>query len=169
MFETADLLIDKAKFPDWAAMYRNVWSHPESAQYMLWSITTSEEAARVRMQKTIEFQKTHNTYTVYDKRTGDAIGFAGFEQISPYTYEETGICLGPEFTGKGYGKQILECLIRYCKEDLGAKVFIYSTREANEASKRLACSLGFQMIGSEEKIDRRNDQPYVLQKYILKL
>ncbi|MCC8151727.1 MAG: AAA family ATPase, partial [Lachnospiraceae bacterium] len=36
----------------------------------------------------------------------------------------------------------------------------------NEASKGLAQSLGFQMIGSEEKTDRRNGQPYVIQKYI---
>lgn len=57
MLETQDLLLDKAKFPDWEPMYRNVCSYPESARYMMWSVTTSEEDAKVRIQKTIEFQK----------------------------------------------------------------------------------------------------------------
>lgn len=34
MLETKDLIIDKAKPSDWEAMYRNVWSHPESAKCM---------------------------------------------------------------------------------------------------------------------------------------
>lgn len=56
------------------------------------------------MQKTIEFQKTHDTYLIYEKVSGEAIGFAGIEQLGPYTYQEAGICLGPKFVGKGYGK-----------------------------------------------------------------
>lgn len=34
MFETKDLFLDKAKPSDWVAMYKNVWSQPESAKYM---------------------------------------------------------------------------------------------------------------------------------------
>ncbi len=169
MLETTDLLIDKAKFSDWEPMYRNVWSHPDSAKYMMWSVTTSEEDAKVWIKKTIEFQKTHDTYLVYERKTGEAIGFAGVEMVAPSIWEEAGICLGPRFVGQGYGKQILKCLIRYCKEELGATEFRYNSREANEASKGLAQSFGFQMAGSEEKIDVRNGQPYVLQKYFLKL
>lgn len=100
MLETKDLIIDKAKPSDWEAMYRNVWSHPESAKYMYWSITNNEEDAKARILRTIEFQKTHDTYLVYEKTTGEAIGFAGVENISPERYEETGICLGPRFVGK---------------------------------------------------------------------
>ncbi len=169
MLETQDLLLDKAKFPDWEPMYRNVWSYPESARYMMWSVTTSEEDAKVRIQKTIEFQKAHDTYLVYERKTGEAIGFAGVEKAEPGVWEEAGICLGPRYVGKGYGKQILKCLIRYCKEELGATEFRYSSWEANEASKGLAKSLGFQLIGSVEKTDGRNGQYYVLQKYFLKL
>ena len=43
MIETESLILDKAKFSDWKEMYYNVWSQPESAKYMSWSITTNEE------------------------------------------------------------------------------------------------------------------------------
>ncbi len=113
MIETESLILDKAKFSDWAEMYHNVWSQPESARYMEWSITTSEEAAKTRIEKTIAFQKEHDTYLVYEKASGKAIGFAGVEQIEPHLYQETGICLGPNYVGKGFGKQILQVISNY--------------------------------------------------------
>lgn len=169
MLETKDLISDKAKQSDWKAMYKNVWSHEESAKYMYWSITTNEDDAKVRIKKTIEFQKTHDTYLVYDKATKEAIGFAGVEKLDSHTCGETGICLGPDFVGKGYGKQIVLRLMKYCKEELGAKEFIYLTREKNEASKGLAESLGFKYFDKEERIDERNNEIYIMLKYRLKL
>lgn len=70
MIETESLILDKAKFLDWKEMYHNVWSQPESARYMDWNLTTSEEAARIRIVKTIAFQKEHDTYLVYEKSSG---------------------------------------------------------------------------------------------------
>ena len=51
--ETRDLILDKACFKDWADLYRNIWSQPETAQYMLWIVTDSEEEARARMERTM--------------------------------------------------------------------------------------------------------------------
>ena len=62
--ETKDLILGKARLSDWKAMYENVWSHPESARYMLWSVTTSEADARSRMERTIAFQKAPNLKSV---------------------------------------------------------------------------------------------------------
>ena len=70
MIETESIILDKAKFSDWEEMYRNVWSQPESARYMEWTITTSEEAAKIRIIKTIAFQREHDTYLVYEKFGG---------------------------------------------------------------------------------------------------
>ncbi len=169
MIETESLILDKAKFSDWREMYHNVWSHPESARYMEWSITTSEEAAKIRIEKTIAFQKEHDTYLVYEKSSGKAIGFAGVERIEPHIYEEAGICLGPNYTGKGFGKQILLSLIQYCKERFDAKEFIYSARDENTASNRLAKSCGFSLISSTAKIDAKDGHHYNLLQYKLKL
>ena len=108
MIETESLILDKAKFSDWKEMYHNVWSQPESARYMEWNIATSEDAAKIRIVKTIAFQKEHDTYLVYEKSGGKAIGFAGVEKLEPYIYRETGICLGANYVGKGFGSQILQ-------------------------------------------------------------
>ena len=107
MIETDDLILDKAVFEDWRGIYQNVWSRPESARYMLWKVTESESEARIRIRKTMEFQKNHDTYLVYEKKSGEPIGFAGVEKLSDHVYQEAGICLGPEYVGRGFGKQIL--------------------------------------------------------------
>ena len=51
MMETKDLILRKAEFDDWKAMYRNVWSHPETARYMMWRVTETEEAAQERIRR----------------------------------------------------------------------------------------------------------------------
>lgn len=165
MIETKDLIIDKAKFSDWEDMYKNVWSQPECAKYMMWRLTESEEDAKIRIQKTIEFQKNHDTYFVYEKDSGKAIGFAGVEKVFSYAYEEAGICLGSGYMGKGYGKQILKALMDYVKKEFDAKEFLYSTREENTASKKLAASFGFTLVGSEDKIDDRDGHVYKMLRY----
>ena len=167
MIETKNLILDKAKFSDWEEMYENVWSRPESARYMAWKVTATEEDAKLRIMRTIEFQKNHDVYIVYEKVNGKAIGFAGVEKVRPFVYQETGICLGPDYVGKGFGTQILEALIQYCKQKFGAKEFLYSTRKENEASNRLAKKFGFTLVSSEKKIDNRNGQTYELLKYSL--
>lgn len=169
MIETKDLILDKAEFSDWREMYHNVWSRPESARYMAWDITTNEEDSKIRIMKTIAFQKEHDTYLVYERSSGRAIGFAGVERIGPYIYQETGICLGPDHVGKGFGKQILHGLIRYCKEDFDARGFIYSTRADNIASVRLAESSGLTLLSSVPTMSRKDGRCYDLLRYSLTL
>lgn len=102
--ETDDIVLRKAKFEDWESMYKNVWSRPETARYMQWQITKTEESAKERIKKAITYQKTHDTYFIYEKKHNQAIGFAGVEEISPHIFQDTGIALGPEYAGKGLGK-----------------------------------------------------------------
>lgn len=104
--ETDNLILKKAEFADWKAMYRNIWSRPESAKYRAWRVTADEEDAKVRIQKTIKYQENHDTWLVYEKKFGQAIGFAGVEETAPHIYQDVGIALGPEYVGKGYGKHI---------------------------------------------------------------
>ena len=164
MLETKDLILDRGKFEDWEAMYRNVWRHPESAKYMLWRVTEHIEDAPDRMRRNIEWQKVHDTYFVYLKATGEAIGFAGVERISPTLWEEGGICLGPDFVRKGYGRQILQCLLDYAKAQ-GAEEFVAYAREKNAASRALIASMGFAQTGSEERVDDRDGSAYTMLKF----
>ena len=164
MLQTRDLILDKGKFEDWESMYRNVWSHPESAKYMQWRVTERPEDAPDRMRRNIQWQKVHDTYFVYLKATGEAIGFAGVERISPTLWEEGGICLGPDFVRKGYGRQILQCLLDYAKAQ-GAEEFVAYAREKNTASRALIASMGFTQTGSEERVDDRDGSAYTMLKF----
>lgn len=160
--ETPDLILKKAQFSDWKDIYRNLWCHAESAKYMLWDVTTTDEAAQARMNRTIEFEK-RNKYAlfVYEKATGQAIGFCGMQELEPGIYEETGLALGPEYTRKGYGKQAASTMIAEAFR-LGATEFHACARSQNAASLQLQASLGFRYAREEEKIDPRNGESYTM-------
>ena len=166
MPETKDLLLRKAVLDDWQAMLRNIWSHPESAKYMVWNVTTTEEDAVARMERTIAYQASHDFHwTVVEKASGQAIGWAGMAKHSEGVWGETGVALGPAFTGKGYGKQILNCLTDYARDHLGAKRFVGCCRRENLASKALQLSCGFTYTHSEEVFHPRDHILYTLDHY----
>jgi RimJ/RimL family protein N-acetyltransferase len=166
MPETKDLILRKGLQSDWKAMYENIWCHPESARFMLWDVTTSEAEAYARMERTLRFQASHDFHwTVVERKSGQAIGFAGLEILSEGVCGETGIAIGPAFTGKGYGKQILNALTDYAKKELGAKIFIACCRSRNEASRRMQLACGFRFNHTEDRTDPRNDEPYILEYY----
>ena len=47
--ETKDLILKKAEFEDWKTIYYNLWRHKESAKYMLWQPTETDEDAKDRI------------------------------------------------------------------------------------------------------------------------
>lgn len=161
--ETADLILKKPIFEDWKEIYHNLWRHAESARHMLWQAAESEQAARERMERTIEYQK-YNKYAflIFEKKTNRAIGFAGMKEVEPGVYEDTGVALGPEYIGKGYGTQVLNALVEEARR-AGAHRFIASCRKANLASHNLQLTCGFVFTHEEERVDPRDGQPYVLE------
>lgn len=169
MLETKDLLLRKAVFGDWRDMYRNLWSHGESARHMLWSVTLTEEGAQARIERTIAFQEKNHAWLVIERKSGQAIGFAGMVQISEGVWEDTGIAIGPEFVGRGYGKQILTVLMDYAARELGACQFICSCRSENAASRGMILSCGLSYLHTENRIDPRNGQKYFLEFYQMSL
>ncbi len=166
MLETNDLILRKAVLEDWQNMYRNIWSCPESAKYMAWSVTSSEEDAFARMERTIIFQATHDYHwTIVEKKSGQAIGWAGMELLKPGVWGETGIAIGPNFINRGYGKQILNALTNYARDQLGAIRFSACCNSENTASKRVLLSCEFSYTHSEEVIHHRDQVPYTLDYY----
>lgn len=161
MLETEDLILAPARQTDWQDMYENVWSRPESARYMAWKVTESPEQARERMARTIAWEQSHEgCMLVYLKRTGRAIGFAGAQEIGPGEWEECGICLGPDFVGRGYGGQILQALMDDSRAR-GGRYFYYTSRDTNRASLALARSRGFTPFCARAGRDERDGGVYV--------
>ena len=165
MIETEDLILRKGVFEDWSSIYENVWRHPETARYMLWDVTTSEDEARSRMERTLRWQAEHDAYFVEEKSTGRCIGFAGFIEIAPAVYEDTGVALGPEFVDRGYGTQVLNALLTIAFDRRNGQVFIGSARSENAASIALQCSCGFVYTHSESRTDPRSGEEYTLNFY----
>lgn len=157
---TARLLLAKGRPRDWKDMYENVWSHPETARYMYWSVTEDPADAPARMQRTIGFQSKHDGWCVYEARSGKAIGFTNLDQVDPETCEEGGIALGPNFVGKGYGTEILQALLDRARLVYGAKRFLCSARERNTASRRLIEAFGFRETDVRTEIDDRDGSAY---------
>lgn len=131
---------------------------------MAWKVTAGEDRARERIQRTITWQETHDAWLVYERDSGQAIGFAGVEETEPQIYHETGIALGPDYVGRGYGKQILRVLMEYCIS-LGGQEFYYSTQAGNLASKALALSCGLAYQYSEQRTDQRSGKTYEVEIY----
>lgn len=167
--ETKDLVLKKAVFSDWKDIYENLWSHAESARYMLWKPTLSEAEAKDRMNRTLIFQKYHKyALFVYDRITGKAIGFAGMKDTENGAYEETGIAIGPDYVGRGYGTQILNALVEEAKT-AGGTQFFSACRKQNIASHQLQMKCGFTFSHYEECIDKRDGEPYVLEHNVKNL
>jgi RimJ/RimL family protein N-acetyltransferase len=163
VLETPDLLLKKAQFSDWKDIYEALWQHEESARYMTWNVTHSEEEAMARMERTILFQKMEQyVFTVYEKSTSRAIGFAGMTEVEPGIFEETGVAFGPSYVGKGYGTQVLTALLDEAKA-CGGRKFMASCRTENLPSHRLQKKCGFTFSHFEDRTDPRTHQPYVVE------
>ena len=93
------------------------------------------------------------------------IGYAGMKETSKGVFEDSGIAVGPSYTGKGYGKQILCALLNQAFEELGAQKFIYSCWAENIPSNKLAHSVGLRFSHSEETTDRRSGKTFIMNYY----
>ena len=130
--ETPRLILRRSRREDWRDLYEAVWSRPEAARYMHWSVTESETEARARMERTLAWEETHPfKYSVEEKASGRVIGWAGAERLDERTWGETGVALGPDFHRRGYGRELLTALCALGR-DRGAQRFIASAREQLE-------------------------------------
>lgn len=83
--ETMNLIVKKGVFTDWKDLLQNVLSHKKSAKYMLWNPIYDEEYARDNIKKIIEFQRTHDAWLVYEKKS--KIGWAGVTEVKEGVWE----------------------------------------------------------------------------------
>lgn len=168
ILEGKDILLKKASFGDWEDIFRNLWCRPESARYMLWDPTFTEEEARARMERTLAFQQREKyAFFVYEKAGGKAIGFAAMKEIEKGVFDVMGIALGPAFTGRGYGRQVLELLIREAFEKAGAEKFLASCRTQNLPSHFLQRKCGLVFSCFEDRTDPRTGAPYQLENNVM--
>ena len=124
-------------------MLKHVWGDEEVYRWMLYPPTLTAEDALERCRRSIEYQKDRFAYFVARSDTDEAIGLCAIREESPGHYEESGLCIGKDFQGKGCGKELLALLLDLAFLKLGATDFRYGYFQDNLRSKKLAEHFGF--------------------------
>lgn len=164
---TENLILRKAKEDDLMAIWNNIWKNEEIAKNMLWQTTKTEQEARNRLERTINYQKDNYAYFVCLKLNNEPIGFAGVFEKEAGIFEESGICIARKCQGKGYGKEVVMALKQLIFEKLGGKRFIYSCFSTNEKSRRVCLSQGFKYFESKETVREHDGMKFIIDYYYI--
>ena len=143
MLEGKHIRLRKAREDDWSSMLEHVWSDEAVYRWMLYQPTFTEEDAKERCRRSIQFQKDHHAYFIALKDTDEAIGLCAIRETEPRHYEESGICIGTKYQGRGYGKEIVSLLLDLAFHRLGAVDFRYGYFRDNIRSRKVAEYFGF--------------------------
>lgn len=165
--ETEHLILTKARLSDYKDLYKNYWSQEDTAKYMLWRVCKSEIEAKEKLSRMLNSQNSNIIFIVYEKQSQEAIGTAGIREVEPHIFEDAGIGIGNKFTRKGYGKEILNCLVSYCFNELGAQKIICKCDRRNISSSKLQLSCGFNYSRSEETIKKKDNEKFIADFYEL--
>lgn len=147
-----NIILRKAKNDDYKSMLNNVWGDEEVYKWMLYTPTKTIEDAKERLKRSIEFQRNHYAYFIALKDTDEAIGLCAIKEYEPNRWEESGICIGTKYQGKGYGKEIVSLLLDLAFNKLYAQDFRYGYFTNNIKSKKIADYFNFKFHEKEEFI-----------------
>ncbi len=159
------IILRKAKIKDLDSMWNNIWQDKELAKYMLWKPVENIEEAKIRLEKTIEYQKSNLAFYVCFEESDEVIGFLGAVNKGDGVFEDCGICIARKYQGNGYGKQALQLLLKIIFDELDGKEFIYSCFEENKKSQKLCESLGFEYKYSKQCIRKWDGLNYPAKYY----
>ena len=162
---TENLILRKAKKDDLQFIWKNVWQDEEIAKNMLWKTTKTDEEAKIRLERTINYQQENYAYFVCLKSNNEPIGFAGVYEKENGIFEERGICIAQKCQGEVYGKEVVGALKKLIFEQLGGKRFIYSCFSTNEKSRRVCLSQGFKYFESREKVRDYDGMKFIVDYY----
>lgn len=165
--ETPRLRLRKARSDDLCAIWQNVWKDDTIAETMLWKPTLTGEEAAARLERTMKYQSGNYAWFVCERDTDEPIGFAGMRENAPGEFEESGICVARKCQGQGYGREIVEALLREAFVTQGADRFIYACFRGNERSRRLCESFGFRYTESREEKREWDGKTFLVDYYRL--
>ncbi len=166
MLETEDLVLRSGSPDDGVTLYRNLWSRVEVFRYLFSRPCGNEDAG---MRKTAAYAEMHRAvpteFFIYEKTSGMAIGIAGIKRLSQTDWTVTDIALGPDYQGKGYGRQVLSALMTLAFEAQGATALWYDCFAENEVSRQLALKCGFLFHHSEEAELQKDGRTVMLEYF----
>ena len=165
--EHNNITLRKAKTSDLKPLFINLWSSGEVAKYLFWEKSNSLENATERLDRTIKYQSENNGFVVALKSTGEAIGITGVVEYEPLCYRESGLCIGEQFQGFGYGKEMLEMLLYLVFVVLKGNVFRYSCVSENIRSKNLCLNYGFEYKETLKEVRKWDNKEFNIDYFYL--
>ena len=162
---TNNLILRKARQADLEKIWSNIWRDEQIAEMMLWKPTQDINDAKIRLNRTIEFQSENYAYFICLKSNDEPIGFAGVKEIKNGIYEETGICIAKRYQGRGYAKEVVGVLKKLIFEELSGNKFIYGCFSINEKSRKVCLSQGFKYLNSEETTREWDKKQFMVDYY----
>lgn len=164
--ETMELLLSSAYEGGADALYRNLWSRAEAFTFLFSKPSPTVEAGISKTRAYAEMHREVPTeFFVYEKASSAPIGIAGVKALSPGIMTITDVAIGPDYWGKGYGKQIVSALTELAFREYGAEVVCYECFSENEASKRLAESCGYEFMETRVGELKKNGREVLLEVY----
>jgi RimJ/RimL family protein N-acetyltransferase len=138
-------------------IYRHFeWSNDPDLNRMHSELPFEEEPFgdfKRRFESLIESPPAHERHFEIATLEGAMIGIAYIGRISPHNRNcVVSITIGDrEFRGKGYGRDAMALLMRFCFDELGMHRVTAETFEYNDVWRELVEAMGFQREGNERE------------------
>lgn len=165
IFETNRLCVRKLRIEDFGA-FHEMQSNANVMQYVRGTPMTLEEN-KEELPKLIDFySKSHNDFWIYAIERKEDATFLGTVALvkDDEDNDEIGYRFLEEYWGFGYGFEIAEGLINYCKK-IGLHKIIACVAIKNIASTKIIEKLGFEFVGDFVSKDLKIPE----RKFILEL
>jgi RimJ/RimL family protein N-acetyltransferase len=122
---------------------------PSVARFMRWEPAPSLEAFAPIWQSWIPRMQagTDVSFVVRHKSSLEFLGAAGLHDVDA-AEPEAGIWIKESQHRNGYGREAIAAIVAFAAKDLGKRAVVYPVVEQNAPSRRLAESLGGQIIGT---------------------
>lgn len=143
-------------------------SDPEVMKHTPMRVALAPEQSLVRLQTSIEKQKTLGDYGVWAvelKGTNDFIGWFMLlpaEVVQRTEYPELGFMIVKKFWKQGFATEVARVLIRYCFEDLRHSGVSAVVEETNVTSITVLKKLGFVFLRNFTSVNRVDNREIVL-------
>ena len=119
--ETDDIVLRKAKFEDWESMHQKCLVKTGNSQIYAMANNQNRRISKEKKRKPslIKRRMIHTSYT--KKNMVRLLALPGLRKYLPHIFQDAGIALVPEYTGKGLGKQTLQLLLGRPRQYFGRK------------------------------------------------
>ncbi|RXY98407.1 GNAT family N-acetyltransferase [Fictibacillus sp. S7] len=155
MFETERCFINTFKKTDFVDV-KKVFVNPEVRKFL--GGIRQEDSIKVLLDEMLNSSDHSFYWVVREKHTDIFIGLVSLDPHQEGIYLEISYQLLPNWWGKGYATEVVQCIINYALNELSLKKVVAETQTANKTSCKLLERLGMELertiirFGAEQAI-----------------